>query len=1139
MNISDYQYSSESFTMQIILAFLLIIVSTATFSVNANPRLYNAALHDDLEDFLALVPKAKVLSISHEYSKHDKEVQYILEYIQSSEFQKLVETITSIPDVINLNRYFRESGFNVYYLMNKLRDIIGLPSLSSLKEPVIKITGGVFGFIADIKYVLPINDIKALYHEKIETSVEFKKLIEHFKLPKFQAVVNTLLADAEFKEIIKKAKAVGVDTKAITDLLSTIFGLEFPVHEIIILPPALHDDLEEFLALIPIDEVSSIFLEYVTHDKEVQYVVEYVQTSEFRELVKAIESIPDVVTFYEYLQESGLDIYDLVNKLHEFIGLPPLVPRIASLQITGGVIGLIADIKTALPIDDIKALYYEKLETSIEFKKLIERLQSPVFQAVVDTLLANSEFQEIVEKAKAIGLDIKAITDLLSTIFGLEFPEQEIIRMTPGLHDDLEDFLALIPVDEVSSIFLEYVTHDKEVQYVVEYVQTSEFRELVKAIESIQDVVTFYEYLQESGLDIYYLVNKLHEFIGLPPLVPRVAPIQITGGVTGLIADIKNVLPIDDIKALYHEKLETSVEFKKLIERLQLPAFQAVIDTLLANSEFQEIVEKAKAIGVDIKAITDLLSTIFGLEFPRNQQIVSHTQSLDFSGGMSLFAPEIVKEVSEQYLDNDDEIKKLIQYFRREGFKNIINTIDHSSTVHHLSQHSYEFNFDIYQLVNVLRSILDISDSKPEIISNKMTSDSQVTFRSLKDDVHDFISLISIDKVAKITIKYILNDAEVHTAIEYIESQKLENLVVKLQKDPEVYELLKYFVDSGADIISIIKIFNEFLDFPPYQFPKKINRDNAVTNGVQGMLNEIRAILPYDQIKIMYNKKLRESQEFRYFIERIEDPAFQKIVDKIVVNDNVLELGYQAELHGINIDAIVKFLSEVFGLNLPDPPYFPSNSNHFKRRRSLSDDFTDFYDLLPIEHIVELAVQYVLKDEEMQEVIAYIHSQPFKNIISALHEIPEYEQILIELRAKGVDVNSIISKLQEIIGFGDTHSSSFQEGVIKPGLTGFIESVKELLPHDRIKALYEEKLKTSEPFAEFVALIRSEKFQILTNKLFTNEDFKSLLNKAEGCGVDLQEISDFFLQVFGIETPPGHAVRMEDIQIEDNCIDQE
>ncbi|KAK0180567.1 hypothetical protein PV327_002935 [Microctonus hyperodae] len=988
MNISDYQYCFESITMRIILAFLLIFTSTATFSVNANPRLYNRALHDDLEDFLELVPKTEVLSILHEYSKHDKEVQSIVKYIHSSEFRKLVEVIESIPEVISLYRYVQESGLDVYYLVNKVHDIIELLSFPPLNEPAIKITGGVSGLIADVNHVVPINNIKTLYHEKTKTSVKFKKFLEHFQSSEFQVVVNKLFTNVKVKEIIKKAKAAGVDIKEITDLLSTIFGLEFFEDELIKISPGLHDDLEDFVALIPGDEISSIFREYVTHDKEVQYVIEYIQTSEFRELVKAIESIPDVVTFYKYLQESGLDIYYLINKLHEFIGLPPIVPLIAPVQITGGISGLIADIKIILPIHDIKALYVEKLETSVEFKKLIERLQSPAFQAVIDTLLANSEFQKIVEKAKAIGIDIKAITDLLSTIFGLEFPEHELIKTLPGLHEDFEDFLTLIPVNEIS--------------------------------------------------------------------------------------------------------------------------------------KFQKIVEKAKAIGIDIKAITDLLFTIFGLEFPGNLRTLSHTSYFGFGELRSVFSLAKVNEVFKPYLNVNDEVKKSIQHFRTKRFMNIINTINRLSTVHYSNQDLDEFSHDIYQLVNVLRRILDISDAKSGIIPNKMTFASQVTDRSLKDDVHDFISLIPMDKVLKVTVKYIINDDEVKAAIEYIESQELEDLVVKLQNDPEVYELLRYFVDSGADIISVINILNEFLGFPPYQFPEKINRDNAITDGVQGMLNEIRMILPYDKIEIMYNKKLRESQEFRYFIERIKDQAFQKIIDKIVVNSNVLELGYQAELHGINLDTIVKFLSEVFGLNLPDPPYFPSTTTiYHKRARSLSDDFTDFYDLLPIEDIVELAVQYVLEDKEMQEVLAYFHSQNFKNIIDTLHGIPEYEQILTKLREQGIDVDSIISILQEIISFGDVYSSSFPERVEKPGLTGFIGSVKKLLPYEQIKALYEKKLKTSKAFAEFVALISSEQFQTLTNKLFANDDFKSLLKEAKEYGVDLLAISDFFLQVFGIETPPG------------------
>jgi hypothetical protein len=48
-------------------------------------------------------------------------------------------------------------------------------------------------------------------------------------------------------------------------------------------------------------------------------------------------------------------------------------------------------------------------------------------------------------------------------------------------------------------------------------------------------------------------------------------------GISGLIDDIIAVLPIDDLKALFDEKLETSEAFKAFYETIQSPEFAVTI----------------------------------------------------------------------------------------------------------------------------------------------------------------------------------------------------------------------------------------------------------------------------------------------------------------------------------------------------------------------------------------------------------------------------------------------------------------------------------------------------------------------------------------------------------------------------------
>ncbi|XP_057333258.1 uncharacterized protein LOC130672630 [Microplitis mediator] len=1016
------------------LSLILLLIFGLAFSINVrgSPVKSKRSLHDDLDDFLALVPKDRVVDIFFDYLENDEEVQATLLYLSGAEFHELVKVIEEMDYVRTLLKYLDESGLDVYRILNVLHQFIGMDPFQSFRsnKSALRRTGGMAGLLTDIFDTLPVDEIRKLYHHKLESSVEFRTLVERLQSDEFQTVINALFSNEEFKHILAKVSEAGVDVDTILRILSLIFNLEFPVyrHVQVRASRTLNDDLVDFLVLLPLEEITEVVNRYIQYDEEVKSVIEYIQSVKFREFVTLVEKIEDVIRFYDYLHESGLNVYDLVNQLHDFMGLPPLSPPTTLLSLksasTNGVAGLIAEVKALLPLEEIKVMYYNKLKTSVEFKQLVERLQSPKFQAIIDTLIVNEEFQAILAEAKSFGLDVKAVANLLSTVFGLEFPKNRhlLVRSARALHDDLDDFIGLLPLEEITIVVSRYLQNDEEVKSVIEYIQSDEFREFVKLVEAIEDVIRFYDYLHESGLDVYDLVNKLHDFIGLPPLIPPTKSLSLksvpTYGVSGLIAEIKALLPLEDIKVMYYNKLETSAEFKQLVERLQSPKFQVIIDTLIANEEFQAMLAAAKNFGVDVRAVAELLSTIFGLEFPSS----------------------------------------------------------------HLTRRS----------------------------------------QSIHEHLEDFLLLLPFDKIAIISFRYIYFDPEVLQAVKFIKSQEFKNLVFEVQQDPDVQELANYVEDSGGDLQTVFDLVNDFLGI-------SLNSKHHTTllstkkGGVQAMLNEIREVIPYDEIRALYEEKIQTSEEFRYFTERLEAPEFQAIIDKLVVNENLIELGHQAEAHGININHITKFLSDLFGLKFPNSSQYPSNFFNKRVVKNLSDDLDDFFDLIPVEDIISTTVEYVLHDEEVQHAVIYLRSEEYKTLDRALHEIPEYKEILDELAAVGLNVDKWVSEVHGFLGIDNSHLHYRNKygRINKSGIAGFIESIKLLLPYEKINDLYHEKIETSEDFKIFVQVIKSEKFQTLTNKLFENKEFQRLLHQAQEHGINLMAISDFFLRVFGITTPSG------------------
>lgn len=124
--------------------------------------------------------------------------------------------------------------------------------------------------------------------------------------------------------------------------------------------------------------------------------------------------------FLDYLQNSGIDVYSAVNLLHELLGLPTLTPPSTRVQRAdlGGLKGFLQALLALLPEEDIKALYYEKLESSPEFASFIEKLKSDDFKVIVDTLVNDEQFQDLIERARAKGVDVDAVVEFLNKLFG-------------------------------------------------------------------------------------------------------------------------------------------------------------------------------------------------------------------------------------------------------------------------------------------------------------------------------------------------------------------------------------------------------------------------------------------------------------------------------------------------------------------------------------------------------------------------------------------------------------------------------------------------------------------------------------------------------------------------------------------------
>jgi hypothetical protein len=84
---------------------------------------------------------------------------------------------------------------------------------------------------------------------------------------------------------------------------------------------------------------------------------------------------------------------------------------------------------------------------------------------------------------------------------------------------------------------------------------------------------------EELGIDVNAIINLIHEIIGLPEYAAH-KNTRRGVGINGLIDDVLAILPIHELHALFEEKLNSSPDFKALIEAIQSPEFKVNFQNL-------------------------------------------------------------------------------------------------------------------------------------------------------------------------------------------------------------------------------------------------------------------------------------------------------------------------------------------------------------------------------------------------------------------------------------------------------------------------------------------------------------------------------------------------------------------------------
>ncbi|XP_017753460.1 PREDICTED: uncharacterized protein LOC108546052 [Eufriesea mexicana] len=189
-----------------------------------------------------------------------------------------------------------------------------------------------------------------------------------------------------------------------------------------------------------------------------------------------------------------------------------------------------------------------------------------------------------------------------------------------ALANEMQDFVDILPVDDIVALSKAYATQDEQFRAVMAYLGNTETKEWVQFFEAEPKFISLMNYVQNNGLDIYYLINKLNGALRIPPLVQKlrasltISKVEITGGLDGFLSDLGRIIPLEEILNMFTKKLEHSKVVKDLTHEITSNGFPEFYFSIFNNEHYKRLVDMVATVGVDREvflAYTPLLLSTF------------------------------------------------------------------------------------------------------------------------------------------------------------------------------------------------------------------------------------------------------------------------------------------------------------------------------------------------------------------------------------------------------------------------------------------------------------------------------------------------------------------------------------------------
>ncbi|XP_076677985.1 uncharacterized protein LOC143374045 [Andrena cerasifolii] len=1144
--------------MKLLAVALTTLVAFATVDSHFLPAFGEGPLYEDVQYFMDMIPMEKVIGTVLQYVSDDAEVQEYVQYLKSDEFKQTLTQVEAIPEWHHFISYLQKNGLNMYDLMNKLNQIVGLPDYKpAIAMKTQDITGGLKGLFLDIKKEISYDLFIHGYVYKMRTSAAFRDFVAELKSSNHQGFVNALYKNQGFLKFRSGLVSKNMDVALVEDIIYTVLGIQFPDFKAsyVTYDNQLSKDIREFTALLDMDKIMGIVAAHL-EDDQVQKALQYLQGEEFHALVRKIEAMKEYQDLVLYLHNAGLDIFGLIQKVHKFFGMEDYVPpsvfgagkNMQAYSNMGGLQGVVDEIVKTLPKDKLDALYEEKMRDSPAFRTFVEKLRSPEFKKLINTVYSTPIFVEMRQKAIDAGLDLAPVRILIKKIFGFDFPAPGSVPVAfdvyaeNQLSKDIHEFTALLDMDKIMAIVAAHL-EDDQVQKALQYLQGEEFHALVRKIEAMKEYQDLVLYLHNAGLDIFGLIQKVHKFFGMEDYVPpsvfgagkNMQAYSNMGGLQGVVDEIVKTLPKDKLDALYEEKMRDSPAFRTFVEKLRSPEFKKLINTVYSTPIFVEMRQKAIDAGLDLAPVRILIKKIFGFDFPAPGSVpvafdvyAENQLSKDIHEFTALLDMDKIMAIVAAHLE-DDQVQKALQYLQGEEFHALVRKIEAMKEYQDLVLYLHNAGLDIFGLIQKVHKFFGMEDYvPPSVFGAGKNMQAYSNLGGLQGVVDEIVKTLPKDKLDALYEEKMRDSPAFRTFVEKLRSPEFKKLINTVYSTPIFVEMRQKAIDAGLDLapvrILIKKIFG--FDFPaPGSVP--VAFDVYAENQLSKDIHEFTALLDMDKIMAIVAAHLEDDQ-VQKALQYLQSEEFHALVRKIEAMKEYQDLVLYLHNAGLDIFGLIQKIHQIFGMEDYVPPSVfgaGKNMQAYSNLGGLQGVVDEIVKTLPKDKLDALYEEKMRDSPAFRTFVEKLRSPEFKKLINTVYSTP----IFVEMRQKaidaGLDLAPVRILIKKIFGFDFPAPGSVPvafDVYAENQLSKDIHEFTALLDMDKIMAIVAAHLEDDQ-VQKALQYLQSEEFHALVRKIEAMKEYQDLVLYLHNAGLDIFGLIQKIHQIFGMEdyVPPS------------------